>query len=319
MWTGSVTSGSDHVERLSHSGLVPPPPGWAMEYIQLAPASGQGECQDLFLPGLMLRSCSCQTILSMSGCGERERHIFVFLSNMQGEGRLNGRPLGEGLTTVCGVQPFEVVLPPMDMLGLTITRELMDEYLESVEGLVAPDWMGNGIHMVGDLETTSRAAKMLKALVTQHHGDPAALADEEGRKAVIASVLDILVPVIIGAEPTADYGWCNRYEIVRRTREYILDRIDEPLQISEICRDLGVSRRILQYSFQDVLGINPVAFLRILRLNRARHDLVRIGAPLQVKDVIDRWGFWHPSRFSCEYKQMFAELPSETLRRCRAA
>ena len=289
-----------------------------MEYTQLTPAPGQGECRDLFLPGLLLRNCSFEATLSISGCGERERHIFVFLSNMQGEARMNGRPLHEGLAVVCGAHPFEAVLPPMDMLGLTITRELVDEYLENVEGLVAPDWMDNGIHMVGDLETTSRAAGKIKALIANHHDDPG-VHDDEGREAVIASVLDILVPVIIVAEAATDYGWSNRYEIVRRTREYILDRIDEPLQISDICRDIGVSRRALQYSFQDVLGINPVAFVRVLRLNRARHDLVRIGASLQVKDVIDRWGFWHPSRFSCEYKQLFAELPSETLRRCRTA
>ena len=237
-----------------------------MEYTQLTPAPGQGECRDLFLPGLLLRNCSFEATLSISGCGERERHIFVFLSNMQGEARMNGRPLHEGLAVVCGAHPFEAVLPPMDMLGLTITRELVDEYLENVEGLVAPDWMDNGIHMVGDLETTAKAAGKIKALIANHHDDPG-VHDDEGREAVIASVLDILVPVIIVAEAATDYGRCNRYEMVRRTREYILDRIDERLQISDICRDVGVSRRALQYSFQDVLGINPVAFVRVVRLN----------------------------------------------------
>ncbi|HKX78856.1 MAG TPA: helix-turn-helix domain-containing protein [Novosphingobium sp.] len=318
MRTDSAMSGSDRVERSIHSGLVPPPPGWAMEYTQLTSALGQGECRDLFLPGLLLRSCSAQTTLSMSGCGEPERHIFVILSNMRGQGRLNGRPLGEGLTAVCGAQPFEAILPPMEMLGLTVSRALVDDYLETIEGMVAPAWMHNGIHMVGDIQSVARVARKLKALIAQHYTDPAAPMDDEGRGGMIASVLDILLPLIIDTDASTDYGWSNRYEIVRRAREYILDRIEEPLRISDICRDLGVSRRRLQYSFQEVLGINPIAFLRILRLNRARHDLVRIGGALQVKDVIDRWGFWHPSRFSREYKQMFEELPSETLRRCRA-
>ena len=206
----------------------------------------------------------------------------------------------------------------MEMLGLTVTRALVGDYLETVERVVAPAWMNNGIHMVGDIQSAARAAGKLKALIAQHYADPAAPMEDEGREAVIASVLDILVPLIAGADEAVGYGWSNRYEIVRRAREYILDRIEEPLQISDICRDLGVSRRGLQYSFQEVLGINPIAFLRILRLNRARYDLVRIGAALQVKDVIDRWGFWHPSRFSREYKQMFEELPSETLRRYQA-
>jgi AraC family ethanolamine operon transcriptional activator len=39
---------------------------------------------------------------------------------------------------------------------------------------------------------------------------------------------------------------------------------------------------------------------------------VRIG------DVAARWGFWHFSQFSADYRRMFGELPSETLRGARA-
>lgn len=320
MWIDREMAEPDRIERASHSGLVPPPPDWAMEYTQLAPAPKQGECHDLLLPGLLLRNSSFQTTLSMSGCGEHERHIFVFLSNMQGVARLNGKPLPEGLTAVCGTHPFEAVLPPTDMLGMTITRDILNEYLESVEGLVAPTWMGDGIHAFGDRKATSRATQMMKTLFARHFDDPSALTDSETRKSLISSIMDIIVSVLIEADPSTelDYEWSKRYQVVRRAREYIIDRINEPLQISAICRDLGVSRRALQYSFQDALGINPIAFVRIFRLNRARCDLTRTDAHLQVKDVIDRWGFWHPSRFSGEYRQMFDELPSETLRRCRS-
>ena len=319
MWIDREMAKPGRIERASHSGLVPPPPDWAMEYTQLEPAPNQGECDDLLLPGLFLRNSSFQTTLNMSGCGEHERHIFVFLSNMQGEGRLNGKPLPEGLTAVCGAHPFEAVLPPTDMLGMTITRDMLNGYLESVEGLVSPIWMGDGIHTFGDRKATSRATRMMRTLFARHFDDPSALMDSEAKKSLVSSIMDIIVSIPVGGDSSAqiDYEWSKRYQVVRRAREYIIDRIDEPLQIRTICRDIGVSRRALQYSFQDALGINPIAFVRIFRLNRARCDLTRTGAHLQVKDVIDRWGFWHPSRFSGEYRQMFDELPSETLRRCR--
>ena len=129
----------------------------------------------------------------------------------------------------------------MDMVGLTVTHVLMDDYLANVDGLVMPGWMDNGIHTIGECESAVRAVRMLKALIAHHYDDPAALADYEAREAVITSVLDVLVPIVGGTDGATDYGWSSRYEIVRRTREYILDRIEEPLQISEICRDLGVS------------------------------------------------------------------------------
>lgn len=95
--------------------------------------------------------------------------------------------------------------------------------------------------------------------------------------------------------------------------------IDEPLQITDVCRALGVARRALQYSFQDVLDINPVTYLRLLRLNGARRDLLNAhDKPVNVQDILARWGFWHASRFSAEYKKMYNELPSRTLLRTRS-
>ncbi|GHU15365.1 hypothetical protein AGMMS50225_28560 [Betaproteobacteria bacterium] len=33
-----------------------------------------------------------------------------------------------------------------------------------------------------------------------------------------------------------------------------------------------------------------------------------------VGDIAARWGFWHLSHFAADYKEMFGELPSDTLR-----
>jgi AraC family ethanolamine operon transcriptional activator len=60
---------------------------------------------------------------------------------------------------------------------------------------------------------------------------------------------------------------------VRRAREFILDNICEPIPIN-VCYELGISRRALQYSFEDVLNINPGTYLLLLRLNGARRDLI---------------------------------------------
>jgi AraC family ethanolamine operon transcriptional activator len=38
-------------------------------------------------------------------------------------------------------------------------------------------------------------------------------------------------------------------------------------------------------------------------------------ATTQVQDVAARWGFWHLSHFASDYRAMFGELPSDTLRK----
>ena len=57
-------------------------------------------------------------------------------------------------------------------------------------------------------------------------------------------------------------------------------------------------------------------FLRALRLNGARRTL-KAADPKDdtVTDIAARWGFWHLSHFAADYRSMFEEQPSDTLRR----
>jgi AraC family ethanolamine operon transcriptional activator len=87
---------------------------------------------------------------------------------------------------------------------------------------------------------------------------------------------------------------------------------DCPLSVAELVSALDVSRRNLQYAFQDALGINPASFLRIERLNRVRRAL---GDAQSVTEAATRFGFWHFGHFATEYRVLFGELPSETFRR----
>ena len=58
--------------------------------------------------------------------------------------------------------------------------------------------------------------------------------------------------------------------------------------------------------------MNPVAYLRAQRLNGVR-QMLKEGQ--SVTDAATAWGFWHFGHFSQEYKKLFGELPSESLRR----
>src|SRR6476660_2454482 len=74
-----------------------------------------------------------------------------------------------------------------------------------------------------------------------------------------------------------------------------------------------MSVRTLHAAFQQELGMSAMAYLRRLRLNQVRTELLR--ADRRVTEVAMRWGFSHPSRFAHQYRDRFGELPSETLSR----
>lgn len=101
---------------------------------------------------------------------------------------------------------------------------------------------------------------------------------------------------------------------VRRAQDYLQAHAHEPVCADELARVAGVSVRSLYAGFKEFLGVSPMLYLRDLRMERARTELMT-GEAGNVAGVALRWGFAHMGRFSCEYKQRYGETPSQTLRR----
>ncbi|MEN0101360.1 MAG: AraC family transcriptional regulator [Curtobacterium sp.] len=89
-----------------------------------------------------------------------------------------------------------------------------------------------------------------------------------------------------------------------------------PWTVGELASAVSTSARSLQEGFRRALDTTPMAYLRRIRLERARDDLLAVApGGVTVTDVAVRWGFMHVSRFAASYSERFGELPSETLRR----
>lgn len=112
-------------------------------------------------------------------------------------------------------------------------------------------------------------------------------------------------------EPTSAV---RRWSVVSRARDLISSRLADPFTVAELAAEMQVPRRTLQHHFQETLGIRPVEYLRVIRLNEARRRLSG-GATISVTDVATSLGFWHFGHFSRDYRQLFGELPSQTLKR----
>ncbi|WP_169806040.1 helix-turn-helix domain-containing protein [Azohydromonas lata] len=102
--------------------------------------------------------------------------------------------------------------------------------------------------------------------------------------------------------------------IVERAREFILAHRETPPTVTELCAYLNMSRRGVHYAFMQVLDVNPVTFIRNVRLHAVRRALLQGDAP-SVSAAAHHWGFWHLGMFSCYYKELFGELPSETAKK----
>jgi AraC-like DNA-binding protein len=92
-----------------------------------------------------------------------------------------------------------------------------------------------------------------------------------------------------------------------------------PTTVGELCQVAGVSERTLQYLLKQKYGITPKSYLNLVRLNSVHRALYRTNnRKAKIADIANKWGFWHMGQFAKDYKKLFWELPSETIRRRNA-
>jgi AraC family transcriptional regulator, ethanolamine operon transcriptional activator len=112
---------------------------------------------------------------------------------------------------------------------------------------------------------------------------------------------------------TNPYATTRTLHVFRRARDCIHDGLADGISIVTLCRDLGVSRRSLEYVFRSVVGMGPGNYARTLQLNHIRRDLISdTGGDVSIGAIAARRGVWHWSRFSQHYRLLFGELPSQT-------
>lgn len=106
----------------------------------------------------------------------------------------------------------------------------------------------------------------------------------------------------------------HRY-MVEKSKDYVLSEKGSKVSVLDLCAELRVSRRTLHNAFVNVLGINPVTYIRYLKLNEVRKKLINSNPEVaSVADVATEFGFWHLGIFSTYYRQLFNEMPSVTLK-----
>jgi transcriptional regulator GlxA family with amidase domain len=111
----------------------------------------------------------------------------------------------------------------------------------------------------------------------------------------------------------------RRHLLAYEAETWLRQNLARPLTIADLCQAVRTSKRTLHSAFRERLGTTPKLRLKALRLEAARHELLR-GAPgTRITDVALNWGFFHFGWFSHDYRLCFGETPSDTLRRAGLA
>lgn len=112
-------------------------------------------------------------------------------------------------------------------------------------------------------------------------------------------------------------GETSRYDIAREIENLLWRNPTtggSPLSLHEMAEHFGCSPRHIQMALQEHFGVGLTALKRAIRLQQVNAAL---SSGVAYDDIISAaldHGFDHAVRFSRYYKEMFGELPSQSLR-----
>lgn len=265
-------------------------------------------------------------VLDQSASVPNDRYLIIFLMNRNGFCKIHGHSFlpGDLLiakpgSTVCGISG-----PGTHSAVISINKELFESVLSNSYTLDSEEmiWPESGL-----LETDARTAEALRTIVFEAETAWQNHSPTFERFPVRDNIFESLSGLIAGrVEKTLNMdletrfiGRSQKYKIVQNACDYIQDHSEKNISIVDLCRETGVSRRTLEYSFRDCIGESPVSYLRKIKLNSIRRALLDLeNAGRSIGDIAAEWGIWHLSRFAQYYRNQFHELPSETRKKVLA-
>lgn len=146
---------------------------------------------------------------------------------------------------------------------------------------------------------------------------PALMEDPALRRRLGADLVPLLVEALVHrtghggrlARPPA------RIELVKAAQAWMADHPHEPISLDGLCRQVAAGRRSLLQGFQEHLGMGPMAYLKIRRLHGVRQALLAADPEAaRVAELAARWGFLNAGHFARDYRALFGEPPSTSLR-----
>ncbi|WP_353667100.1 helix-turn-helix domain-containing protein [Marinomonas sp. THO17] len=310
-WSGKVRVSEAYDADLHASNLT----DWQQEYDQTSRGNFYGSIVELPFDGLQVfREHTSQAL--QQKCVVWPDSVWLGIPfEAQKVSRINGLTIHPN-TIMCrpGDCEFQLSTPEeYDLFGLVVDQGVLMKVAD-IHGLDL-NWKELTEHgRLGVPNKTLEEVRFLlqRLLSVEQNETPSRLQKD----VVLMALLEVLK--VETPQPARTQSYHNRKKVVDCARSFLDQHMDAPVTVTQLCEVANVSRRTLQYSFESILGMSPIQYLRLSRLNGVRRDLVKTSLAsttqrVNISQVAAQWGFWHLSQFAKDYKQLFGEQPSQTL------
>ncbi|MGK7928363.1 MAG: helix-turn-helix domain-containing protein [Spirulina sp.] len=230
-----------------------------------------------------------------------------------------GQPLfGNGIAITQASRGIDLTAkPPFALWTASVPIEILQATAREY-GYLLPDRLLQG--KISLIHPPAFALAPLKGylhnLLTLIQNTPETLTQPTMQCLVRQDFLSLLIEALVLSDLHPQCSSFSQYRLVKQIEEMVLRNARKPLTLQELSKIVHFSPRALNNIFQACVSMSPMAYLKAQRLNGARCQLKTSNPKdTNVVDVASQWGFCHMGYFSRDYKKMFGESPSTTLRR----
>jgi AraC family ethanolamine operon transcriptional activator len=295
--------------------------GWNQGYAQLSSGGFEGYVSEMRFDNMHLFIEYSSQRLFQNGLLPEDNVAVGVPLQFSGNGLFCGSACNhQSMHIFSGKDGFEFFSPTqLVMAGISVKRDTLLNTLNAEDAELAVHHISQANLLPIDNTKTSAVRDFMTGAFAMINQNPQLLNNKKNRTSLSKSVISLLTECLVDAPDSKDKALqhaamtnakcCN---IIAETRELVRNNVDTPISVAEVCLQLGISRRTLQYCFQNLLNTTPMAYLRAERLNGVR---TMLRTEKSVTEAAAHWGFWHFGHFAQEYKKMFGELPSVTFKR----
>ncbi|TKD64223.1 helix-turn-helix domain-containing protein [Cobetia marina] len=286
---------------------------WSQHYDQYGQGAFYGRIDELHLPGMQVFKEYTSQALDQQ-CHVWPDSLWIGIPAERQPCRINGYALEKG-DIMCqpGGQDFALTTPDAFAIHCLVLRRdwLLTMVGESALTLLESD--PQHTMRLGVSQKTRRAVTFLMERLLKRQRQGFEVQVHQGILSLaVTAILEERIPL------TDRYpSYHHRRQVVERVREHVNGAAPVPISIDMLCGIAHVSQRTLHNSFTSILGISPMQFIRLNRLNQVRRRLCEPQATSTIGQIASDWGFYHLGQFAQDYRRLFGESPSHTLSRHR--
>ena len=291
---------------------------WDVEFNQLVGGQFRGYIKQIILPNVIVQKYYLNKSCSVRGNAPTGFYNFSLGIKSNDKTIWRGKQFRDNEIAVYpnGAE-FDGVTPDdFNSFEIAISKKL----LRKVSNYLGIDELDNYLKFNEicrcDPLKINRFKYLLNTLMNYKFVDPLVCPKRVFIKQAEYEVAESLLKTIHISEPKTGYLQTdNRMNAIGKVEELIADINDDRLTVLDLCEAANVSQRTLEYAFKNKFNMTPKQYLNKIRLNKVKRILQNPDDQnTKIIDAANLYGFWHMGQFAKDYKKLFGELPSDTLK-----